>query len=143
MALLLPLIVVAALAPRLNPVCNHLSQLTVQAATARADIARADIDVWLKRRHDLIPNLVRTVIQARGAAMAAGGPAQRQQAEQRRAASIDQLFALAEACPPLRVVESVQSLQGDLAGIEEVPQHARRNSNAIVRDRNMAIVRFP
>jgi hypothetical protein len=40
-------------------------------------------------------------------------------------------------------MESVQSLQGDLAGIEEAPQHARRNFNAIVRNRNRSIVRFP
>ncbi len=61
----------------------------------------------------------------------------------RLAAPIGQLFALVEACPALRVVESVQSLQGDLAGIEDAPQHARRNSNAIVRNRNLAIARFP
>jgi LemA protein len=152
MALLLPLIVVAGLALGLIAVYNHLAQLTVQA-----DTAWADIDVQLKRRHDLIPNLVRTVegyashekeslqavIEARSAAMAARGPARQQQAEQRLAASIGQLFALAEAYPALRAVESFQSLQDDLAGIEEALQQARRYYNAVVRDLNTAIVQFP
>jgi LemA protein len=152
MALLLPLIVVAVLALGLIAVYNHLAQLTVQA-----DNAWADIDVQLKRRHDLIPNLVRTVegyashekeslravIEARSAAMAARGPARQQQAEQRLAASIGQIFALAEAYPALRAVESFQSLQADLARIEEALQQARRYYNAVVRDLNTAIVQFP
>ncbi len=131
---------------------NRLVQLGVQA-----DTAWADIDVQLKRRHDLIPNLVETVrgyaahetesfravIDARNAAISARGPAQQQQAEQRLAGSLGQLFALAEAYPELRAVATFTSLQDELAAIEEALQNARRYYNAVVRDLNTVIVQFP
>ncbi len=151
MALLL-LALVVALALGLIVLYNQLAGLGVQA-----DNAWADIDVQLKRRHDLIPNLVETVkgyashekesfravIEARSAAIAARGPAQQQQAEQQLGASLGQLFALAEAYPALRAVESYRALQDDLGGIEEALQNARRYYNAVVRDLNTAIVQFP
>ena len=152
MALILALVVVGLAGLGLIALYNRLVQLNV-----RADNAWADIDVQLKRRHDLIPNLVRTVegyasheqksfqavIEARGAAMAARGPAQKEQAEQRLGASLRQLFALAEAYPELRAVESVQVLQASLGSIEENLQSARRYYNAVVRDFNTATVQFP
>ncbi len=151
MALLL-LALVAALVLGLIVLYNRLAQLNVQA-----DNAWADIDVQLKRRHDLIPNLVETVrgyashekesfravIEARNAAVAARGPREQQQAEQTLGASLGQLFALAEAYPALRAVESFQTLQANLAQIEESLQGARRYYNAVVRDLNTAIVQFP
>lgn len=131
---------------------NRLAQLGVLA-----DNAEADIDVQLKRRHDLVPNLVETVrgyagheqdtfqrvIAARNAAVAATGIVEQQQAEQRLGASLRQLFALAEAYPALRAVESFQALQASLASIEESLQSARRYYNAVVRDFNTATVQFP
>ncbi len=151
MALLL-LALVVALALGLTVLYNRLAQLGVQA-----DNAWADIDVQLKRRHDLIPNLVETVqgyashekesflavIEARSAAIAARGQAQQQLAEQQLGASLGQLFALAEAYPALRAVESFRALQDDLGGIEEALQNARRYYNAVVRDLNTAVVQFP
>lgn len=144
--------VVAVMALGLIAIYNRLAQLRV-----RADNAWADIDVQLKRRHDLIPNLVETVqgyashekesvravIEARSAAIAARGPAQQQQAERQLGASLGQLFALAEAYPALRAVESFTALQNELSGIEEALQNARRYYNAVVRDLNTAIVQFP
>lgn len=144
--------VLATLALIVVTLYNRLAQLRVQA-----DGAWADIDVQLKRRHDLIPNLVETVegyaghekatllavLQARGAAITARGPAESQSAEQQLATSLGQLFALAEAYPELRAVESFRSLQDSLAQIEETLQNARRYYNAIVRDLNTAIASFP
>jgi LemA protein len=75
--------------------------------------------------------------------VAARGPREKQQAEQALGASLDQLFALAEAYPALRAVESFQTLQANLAQIEEGLQSARRYYNAVVRDLNTAIVQFP
>jgi LemA protein len=146
------LIVAAAAAIGLILVYNRLAQLRVHAHNAWADI-----DVQLKRRHDLIPNLVETVrsyasheqesfravIEARNAAVAARGPGDKQQAEQTLGASLGQLFALAEAYPALRAVESFQTLQTNLSQIEEALQNARRYYNAVVRDLNTAIVQFP
>ncbi len=150
MPLLLILVAVAAVG--LVLIYNRLAQLQVLA-----DNAWADIDVQLKRRHDLIPNLVetvrgyashekesfRTVIEARNAAVVARGPREQQQAEQALGASLGQLFALAEAYPALRAVESFQTLQANLSQIEETLQSARRYYNAVVRDLNTAIVQFP
>ena len=152
MALLVVLAVPLLLVLGLIVFYNRLAQLNVQA-----DNAWADIDVQLKRRHDLIPNLVQTVqgyaiheresfravIEARNSAIAARGVAQRQQAEQQLAASLGQLFALAEAYPALRAVESFTSLQNELSRIEEALQNARRYYNAVVRDLNTAVVQFP
>lgn len=131
---------------------NSLVRLRVQC-----DNAWADIDVQLKRRYDLIPNVVETVkgyaahekgtlegvINARNKAMSAQGPAAKAEAEGMLTGALRQLFALAEAYPQLRAVESFTSLQGTLGEIEEVVQNARRYYNAVVRDLNTKIAVFP
>src|SRR5437899_2881197 len=123
----------------------------------RCDNAWAEIDVQLKRRHDLIPNVVETVkgyaghekgtleavINARNRAMSAQGPAAKAEAEGMLAGALRQLFALAEAYPQLRAVESFTSLQGSLNEIEDHVQNARRYYNAVVRDLNTKIAQFP
>ena len=131
---------------------NSLVRLRVQC-----DNAWADIDVQLKRRYDLIPNVVETVkgyaahekgtlegvIEARNKAMAAQGPAAKAEAEGMLTGALRQLFALAEAYPQLRAVESFTKLQGTLGEIEEVVQNARRYYNAVVRDFNTKTEVFP
>jgi len=131
---------------------NALVRLRVQC-----DNAWSDIDVQLKRRHDLIPNLVETVkgyagherqtlqavTDARSRAMSAQGPAERAAAEGMLTQALKSLFALAEAYPQLRAVESFAQLQGSLNGIEEAVQNARRYYNAVVRDLNTKIAQFP
>ncbi len=124
---------------------------------AGCDSAWADIDVQLKRRHDLIPNLVETVkgyaahekgaleavINARAKAMSAQGPEAKGQAETQLSQSLRQLFALAEAYPQLRAVEAFTQLQGSLNQIEEAVQNARRYYNAVVRDYNAKTQEIP
>jgi LemA protein len=121
------------------------------------DNAWADIDVQLKRRYDLIPNLVETVkgyaahekgtleavINARNRAMSATGPADKAQAENILSGALKSLFALAEAYPQLRAIESFTSLQNSLTQIEDTVQNARRYYNAVVRDLNTKILQFP
>lgn len=131
---------------------NGLVRLKVQT-----DNAWADIDVQLKRRYDLIPNLVETVkgyaahekgtfeavVNARNRAMAASGPAEKAQAENMLTGALKSLFALAEAYPQLRAIESFTSLQNSLSQIEDNIQNARRYYNAVVRDLNTKIMQFP
>ena len=131
---------------------NSLVRLRVQAESAWSDI-----DVQLKRRHDLIPNLVETVkgyaahergtleavIEARSKAQQATTPAEKAQAEGVLTGTLKSLFALAEAYPQLRAVENFTQLQGTLADIEEAVQNARRYYNAVVRDLNTKIAQFP
>lgn len=131
---------------------NSLVRLTVQTENAWSDI-----DVQLKRRHDLIPNLVETVkgyaghekqtletvIAARNRAMSATTPSTKAEAEGILAQSLKSLFALAEAYPQLRAVESFTQLQSSLNQIEEAAQNARRYYNAVVRDLNTKIQEFP
>ena len=122
-----------------------------------ANNAWADIDVQLKRRHDLIPMLVaavkghtgyekgtlEAVVEARNRAMTAAGPASAGEAEGALAASVRQIFALAEAYPDLKAAESFLSLQRNLSQIEDAIQNARRYYNAVVRDLNTMIAQFP
>jgi LemA protein len=131
---------------------NALVRLKVQC-----DNAWADIDVQLKRRYDLIPNLVETVkgyaghekgtleavINARNRAMSATGPADKAQAENMLSGALKSLFALSEAYPQLRAIESFTSLQNSLTQIEDTVQNARRYYNAVVRDLNTKILQFP
>ena len=131
---------------------NSLVRLKVQC-----DNAWADIDVQLKRRYDLIPNLVETVkgyaghekgtleavINARNRAMSATGPADKAQAENMLSGALKSLFALSEAYPQLRAIESFTSLQNSLTQIEDTVQNARRYYNAVVRDLNTKIAQFP
>jgi LemA protein len=123
----------------------------------RADGAWADIDVQLKRRYDLIPNLVETVkgyashekgtleavVNARARAMSAQSPAERAEAENALTGTLKSLFALAEAYPQLRAAETFATLQTSLSNIEESIQNARRYYNAVVRDLNTKILQFP
>ena len=131
---------------------NGLVRLKVQC-----DNAWSDIDVQLKRRYDLIPNLVETVkgyagherqtlegvINARNRAMSTQGPAAKAEAEGMLTQALRQLFALAEAYPQLRAVESFNQLQQTLNGLEDTIQNARRYYNAVVRDLNTKIAQFP
>jgi LemA protein len=117
----------------------------------------ADIDVQLKRRHDLVPNLVETVkgyatheqstlervIQARNAAVAAHGPASQGAAENVLTGALRSLFALSEAYPQLRADQSFGRLQETLALLEEQIQQARRYYNAVVRDYNTRTQQIP
>jgi LemA protein len=131
---------------------NSLVRLKVQV-----DNAWADIDVQLKRRYDLIPNLVETVkgyaahekgtleavINARNRAMTATGPVDKAVAENQLSGALKSLFALSEAYPQLRAIEGFTSLQNSLTQIEDTVQNARRYYNAVVRDLNTKIQQFP
>jgi len=152
MGLLIVVGVIAAIVIFLIVLYNGLVQLKV-----RADSAWSDIDVQLKRRHDLIPNLVETVkgyathekstfeniAKARTAAMTATAPAERAQAEGQLTMALKSLFAVAEAYPQLRANENFMSLQNSLSQIESDVQNSRRYYNAVVRDYNTRIQSFP
>jgi LemA protein len=131
---------------------NSLVQLRV-----RADSAWSDIDVQLKRRHDLIPNLVETVkgyaahekgtfeniAKFRSMAMQATAPADKAAAENQLTGALKTLFAVAENYPELKASEEFTQLQGSLSQTEDVIQNARRYYNAVVRDFNTKIQSFP
>jgi LemA protein len=154
MTLILVLVVLAAMAIAVIAIYNGLVRLNVQTNNAWADI-----DVQLKRRTDLIPNVVETVkgyasherqtleavINARNRAVSAqgAGPAERSQAEGALTGALRGLFALAESYPQLRAAENFGQLQATLAQIEEALQNARRYYNAVVRDLNTRIQQFP
>jgi len=123
----------------------------------QTDEAWADIDVQLKRRHDLIPNLVETVkgyaaherelfekvTEARAKAISASGAAEKAQAENALSGTLKSLFAVAENYPQLRASENFARLQEELADTENKIQAARRFYNGNVRDLNIAIASFP
>jgi LemA protein len=122
-----------------------------------SESAWADIDVQLKRRHDLIPNLVETVkgyashesetleavIQARNMALGAQGPAAQAEAETLLSGALKSIFALSEAYPDLKAAEGFRDLQATLSEIEEQVAQARRYYNAVVRDYNTKTQTFP
>ena len=126
-------------------------------ARNRVDESWSGIDVQLKRRHDLIPNLVETVkgyaahekevfenvTQARAAAMGAQGPAQSAQAEGMLTNALGRLFAVAEAYPVLRATENFQQLQAELTNTEDQIAGARRIYNGNVQEYNTKIQTFP
>ena len=119
--------------------------------------AWADIDVQLKRRYDLIPNLMETVkgyaaheksvfedvTTARSAAMNAQGPAAKGQAENMLSGALKSLFAVAEAYPDLKANQNFLSLQNELSDTENKIQAARRFYNGNVRDITTAMQVFP
>ena len=127
------------------------------AMQQQCDQAFADIDVQLKQRHELIPNLVETakgyagherstldaVVQARNAAVTAQGPAAKAQAETMLDGALRQLFALAEAYPNLKASGNFKELQISLTGVENKLAEARRSFNAMVQGYNSMIQQFP
>jgi len=131
---------------------NSLVQLRV-----RCDSAWSDIDVQLKRRHDLIPNLVETVkgyaahekgtfeniAKFRSQAMQATAPADKAIAENQLTGALKSLFAVAENYPELKANDEFLQLQGSLTQLEDTIQNARRYYNAVVRDLNTKIQTFP
>src|SRR5690606_37023106 len=123
----------------------------------RAKEAWADIDVQLKRRYDLIPNLVNTVkgyatheasafenvTKARTAAMGAQTPDEKGKAENMLSGALKSIFAIAEAYPDLKANQNFLELQRELSDTENKIQAARRFYNANVRDLNIGIESFP
>ena len=152
MIIIILVVILAVIAFALIGIYNSLIQLKV-----RADNAWSDIDVQLKRRHDLIPNLVETVkgyathekgtfeniAKFRSAAMSASTPAEKSAAEGQLTQALRGLLAVAENYPQLRASEQFQSLQGSLNGTEDAIQNSRRYYNAVVRDLNTKIQSFP
>jgi len=146
------LVVLALLAVVGILIYNGLVKLREQV-----DASWSDIDVQLKRRHDLIPNLVSTVqgyasheretleavIQARNQAMGAQGPEARAEAENQLTGTLRSLFALSESYPQLRANENFMDLQRNLQQLEDAIQRARRYYNAVVRDYNTKIRSVP
>ena len=133
-------------------VYNGLVQLRV-----RADGAWSDIGVQLKRRYDLIPNIVEAVkgyaaheqkvfvqvTEARSRAMQASSPKGKEVAEGMLTGALKSLFAVAENYPQLRANENFMGLQRSLTEVEEALQGARRYYNAVVRDYNTKTSVFP
>ena len=152
MGLIVILVVIVLLVLVLAGMYNSLVQLRV-----RADSAWSDIDVQLKRRHDLIPNLVETVkgyathekgtfeniAKFRSQAMQASTPADKAVAENQLTGALKSLFAVAENYPELKASEQFTGLQSSLNSIEDNIQNARRYYNAVVRDYNTRVQSFP
>ena len=131
---------------------NRLVHLRNQVKTAWADI-----DVQLKRRHDLIPQLVNavqgytsyergvltSVTELRAQAQSLSSPAQLAPVEGQIGKAVNQLIALKEAYPDLKANQNFLQLQRDLVSVEDQLQYARRFYNGAVRDYNTTIERFP
>lgn len=123
----------------------------------RTQEAWAGIDAQLKRRYDLIPNLVDTVkgymaherkafeevARLRAAAMGAATPEGKAQAEAGLSGALKTVFALAESYPELKSNTNFLSLQQSLSDVEDALQNARRYYNAVVRDYNTRLATFP
>lgn len=123
----------------------------------RADEAWSDIGVQLKRRYDLIPNLIETVkgyasheagtfqkvIEARNAAMGAHTMSEHAQTENMLTGALKSIFALAEAYPDLKANQNFLELQRELTDTEDKVQAARRFYNSNVRDLNIKLQEFP
>jgi LemA protein len=123
----------------------------------RVNQAFADVDVQMRQRHDLIPNLVETVkgyaahergtldevIRARNAAATAQGPAQQAAAENQLTGALRQIFALSEAYPDLKANANFQQLQAELSDLENKIAASRRFFNNAVQEYNAGIQRFP
>ena len=123
----------------------------------RVSQSYADIDVQLRQRHDLVPNLVETVkgyaahergtldevTQARNMAVAAQGPAQQAAAENVLTGALGRLIAVAEAYPDLKASTNFQQLQAELTDLENKIAASRRFFNNAVQEYNAGIQRFP
>src|SRR5438309_2581026 len=152
MSAIILLVILGVIAAVLVGMYNTLVQLRV-----RCDSAWSAIDVQLKRRHDLIPNLVETVkgyaahekgtfeniAKFRSQAMQATTPADKAQAEGQLTGALKSLFAVAENYPELKASEQFTGLQTSLNSIEDNIQNARRYYNAVVRDFNTRVQSFP
>ncbi len=151
-ALLILLVIIAVLILMFVGIYNGLVKLR-----NTSEQAWSDVDVQLKRRYDLVPNLVETVkgyashekdtfekvVQARNQAMQATSPGDKAQAENFLQSTLKSLFALAEAYPDLKANQNFIQLQTELSNIEEQIQLARRYYNAVVRDLNTKIESVP
>jgi len=130
---------------------------SIIASRNRVDESWSGIDVQLKRRHDLVPNLVETVkgyatheqetfektTKARAEAMAAESVADTAQAEQKLTAALANLRAVAENYPTLRATENFQQLSRNLSELEDEIQASRRIYNSNVQSYNTTIEQFP
>ena len=152
MELIIGLVIVAIIGFVVMAIYNRLVALR-----ARADQAFADIDVQLKQRHDLIPNLVETVkayaahekgtldavIQARNAAESATSVEGKVQAEAAVTAGLGRLFAIAEAYPDLKANTNFLALQSELSDVENKLAAARRFFNNAIAEYNTGRQSFP
>jgi LemA protein len=146
------IIILAAIVLWIIAVFNGLIRLNT-----RTDEAWSDIDVQLKRRHDLIPNLIETVkgyaahekglfesvTEARSKAMNAQGAEEKGKAENMLSGALKSLFAVAENYPQLKANENFLQLQGELSDTENKIEASRRFYNGNVRDLNIKIAVFP
>ncbi len=150
--LIVVIVVVLLLIAVVAGMYNGLVKLNV-----RSDEAWSDITVQLKRRYDLIPNLVNTVkgyaahesgvfekvTEARSNAINAQGPAATAQAENQFSGALKSLFAVAEAYPDLKANQNFLDLQAQLVDTEDKIQASRRFYNGVVRDFNTKRTVFP
>src|ERR1700688_3595110 len=146
------LVILVVIAAVLIGMYNSLVQLRV-----RCDSAWADINVQLKRRPDLIPNLgaavkgyathekgtFENIAKFRSQAMQATSPEDKAVAENQLSGALKSLFAVAKNYPELKASEEFTQLQGSLSQTEDSIQNARRYYNAVVRDLNTKIQSFP
>jgi LemA protein len=150
--LIVVIVVVVVLLLLLALAFNHLVRLRNETQAGWSNI-----DVQLKRRNDLIPNLVEAVkgyasherglfdeiTQARAAVQGGGGPAQTAAASDQLTGAMGRLFAVAENYPQLRATENFQELQTELTDTEDKIAAARRYYNSVVQTYNSAIQSFP
>lgn len=151
-AVIVVIVIVVLIGIIVGAMYNGLVRLNQQA-----DEAWSDITVQLKRRYDLIPNLVNTVkgyatheksvfedvTKARSQAMQAQGPVETAKAENQFSQTLKSLFAVAENYPQLRATENFQQLQGELTDTEDKIMASRRFYNGVVRDFNTKRKVFP
>jgi LemA protein len=123
----------------------------------RVEEGFSTMDVYMKKRHDLVPNLVETVkgyakhesstfekvVKARNMAMSAGTMEQRAEGENMLTGTLKSLFALAESYPELKANQNFLDLQGQLTGLENDIASSRKYYNALVREFNIAREAFP
>lgn len=152
MSYLIPLILIVVVAGYVVMIYNALQTLRV-----RKDEAWSQIDVQLKRRADLIPNLIETVkgyakhekevfenvTKARSALMGANTVEEAQEADNMFKDAVKSLFAVAEAYPELKASDNFGKLQGELSDTESKIAYARQFFNSVVRDLNSKVVTFP